>query len=259
MAPALTAQGITFVSAGYRLAPQSCIPGRLSRTCWTRSPPPARQSRQFGGKPDRIFISGHSAGGHLAALAALRNDWTARRNLPANVIRGALADLGLLRFRRRLRLFDAAPLSRRARTAADRTASPVQYIRPDAPPFFITWGENDFPHLTQTGRGFRRSLARGRCRCRNPRAAGLRPSRRKLRKRRTARPLGERGGALDAGALMLQPAIRVTRSKQAIRRHPRARSRRFLARFRRSPCAGRRERRRQIDAHSNSRRRASCR
>jgi acetyl esterase/lipase len=157
MAPALTAQGITFVSAGYRLAPRHVFPegyedvlDAVAATC--------KAARQFGGRPDRIFISGHSAGGHLAALAALRNDWTARRNLPANVIRGALPISGSYDFG------EGSGFSMRPRflgapgSNADKTASPIQYIRPDAPPFFITWGENDFPHLRKQAEAFAAAL-----------------------------------------------------------------------------------------------------
>ena len=258
MAPALTAQGITFVSAGYRLAPHHVFPegyedvlDAVAATC--------KAVAQYGGKPDRIFISGHSAGGHLAALAALRNDWTARRNLPANVIRGALPISGSYDFG------EGSGFSMRPRFLG----APGSKCRQDRLPHSIyTARRAAFLHHLGRERLSASYANRPRLSPRpcarpasmsKPCAAGLRPSRRKLRKRRTARPLGERGGALDAGALILQPAIRVTRSKQAIRRHPRARSRRFLARFRRNPCAGRRERRRQIDAHSHPRRRASRR
>ena len=146
MAPALTARGVTFVSAGYRLAPQHVFPEGyhdvLDAIALVH-----RQIATHGGNPERIFLSGHSAGGHLAALAALRNDWMASRGLPGNVIRGALPISGTY-------VFGAASgLSMRPRflgpeeNGADIKAAPATYLHAGAPPFLITYGENDFPHL----------------------------------------------------------------------------------------------------------------
>jgi acetyl esterase/lipase len=146
MAPALTAQGVTFVSAGYRLAPQHVFPAGyedvLDAVAATH-----KAVSQYGGKPDRIFITGHSAGGHLAALSALRDDWQAKRNLPANVIRGALPISGSYDFG------EGSGFSMRPRflgapdSGADKAASPLRYVRGGAPAFLLAWGENDFPHL----------------------------------------------------------------------------------------------------------------
>lgn len=146
MAPALTAQGVTFVSAGYRLAPQHVFPEGyhdvLDAIALVH-----REIGKHGGKPERIFVGGHSAGGHLAALAALRNDWTASRGLPANVIRGALPISGTYRFGA------ASGLSMRPRFLgpeghdAETKAAPAAYLRAGAPPFLVAYGEKDFPHL----------------------------------------------------------------------------------------------------------------
>ncbi len=70
MAPAVTAQGITFVSAGYRLAPQHIYPAQI-HDVYDAIAAAYRGIGEHGGDPDRLFIGGHSAGGHLAALAAL--------------------------------------------------------------------------------------------------------------------------------------------------------------------------------------------
>jgi len=146
MAPALTAHGVTFVTAGYRLAPQHVFPHGyhdvLDAIALVH-----REVGQYGGDPKRIFVSGHSAGGHLAALTALRNDWMTRRGLPMDVIRGALPISGTY-------VFGAASgLSMRPRflgpeeNDGEAKASPATYLRADAPPFLVAYGEKDFPHL----------------------------------------------------------------------------------------------------------------
>jgi len=53
-----------------------------------------RHAGQFGGDPNRIFISGHSSGAHLAAAAAT-TDWAARFGLPPDVVKGALCCSGI--------------------------------------------------------------------------------------------------------------------------------------------------------------------
>ena len=146
MAPALTAHGVTFVSAGYRLAPQHVFPEGyhdvLDAIALVH-----RQIGTHGGNLERIFVSGHSAGGHLASLAALQNDWMTSRRLPADVIRGALPISGTYVFG------SASGLSMRPRflgpeeNGGETKAAPATYLRADAPPFLVAYGEKDFPHL----------------------------------------------------------------------------------------------------------------
>jgi arylformamidase len=53
-----------------------------------------RNARMFGGDPERIFVSGHSAGGHLVAMAMV-TDWRAFGGLPADLVKGGAAVSGL--------------------------------------------------------------------------------------------------------------------------------------------------------------------
>ena len=48
-----------------------------------------RNARRFGGDPDRIYVTGHSSGGELAALV-LVTDWRERFELPADTVKGGL-------------------------------------------------------------------------------------------------------------------------------------------------------------------------
>ena len=141
--PCATARGAIYASIGYRLAPQHSFPAGVEDSAdaiaWLY-----RNVAGMGGDPGRIFVGGHSAGGHYAALLAVRTDWQAPRGLPAEIIRGCLPISGVYRFG------DGSGLSTRPRflgpESNDRPASPVLNIAA-ARPFFIAHGGEDFPHL----------------------------------------------------------------------------------------------------------------
>src|SRR5438034_9143192 len=53
-----------------------------------------RNARSFGGDPDRLYVSGHSSGAHLAGVV-LTTDWARDFNLPANIVKGGLCSSGM--------------------------------------------------------------------------------------------------------------------------------------------------------------------
>lgn len=146
MAPAFTAAGVTFCSIGYRLAPRHLFPtGRedvADALAWI-----FENISGHGGNPQRLFIGGHSAGGHYTPLLALTSDWQETRGLPVNIVKGCLPISGVYQFG------DGSGLSMRPRflgpedAAMDRLASPIHHIGAGAPPFLIAYGTEDFPHL----------------------------------------------------------------------------------------------------------------
>ena len=148
MAPALNALGVTFVSAGYRLAPTHLFPAGVNdaadAVAWVHA-----RIGEHGGDARRLFVGGHSAGGHYASWLAVSGPWRSQRGVPGDVIRGALPVSGVYRF-------DAASgLSVRPRFLGpeerhDRgfDASPLLRIDPRvAAPHLLTRGGRDFPHL----------------------------------------------------------------------------------------------------------------
>jgi arylformamidase len=48
-----------------------------------------RNAASFGGDPGRLYLSGHSSGGHLAGVA-LVTDWRKEFNVPSDLVKGAL-------------------------------------------------------------------------------------------------------------------------------------------------------------------------
>jgi len=157
MAPALTARGITVASLGYRLAPAHVWPACFEDVADGVAAVAARVA-EHGGDPGRLFVCGHSAGGHLASLLALRTDWQGPRGLGSDCIRGALPISGTFWFG------EDSGLSMRPRFLGapemqnETPASPRSWIRPDAPPFMVSWGADDFVHLRAQAQSFSSDL-----------------------------------------------------------------------------------------------------
>ena len=166
MAPPLVDAPMVFVSASYRLAPACRYPAIMEdcvdALAWVHA-----NAGRLGGDPARIFVGGHSAGGHLASLVALRIDRAAARGLPKDVVKGCFPLSGSFD----LRATDPAPGSMEHRIhtllLADPAdaweASPLRYAGSSLTPFFIAHGEHDFPRLMQQAEAMVKALAETRC------------------------------------------------------------------------------------------------
>ena len=156
MAPAFNAAGVTFVSAGYRLAPSHLFPAALE-DCVQATEWALRNVASHGGDPRQLFIGGHSAGGHYAALLAVDPSWLARLGTPHEVMRGCLTISGVYEFGA------GAGLSMRPRFLGadpdnDLRASPLAHLHAAPPPFLVAYGMKDFPHLIAQGAKFASAL-----------------------------------------------------------------------------------------------------
>ncbi len=129
MAPAFTAAGVTFVTAGYRLAPAQVFPVGLEDCAAALRLVHARCA-DWGCDPARLFIGGHSAGGHYAGLLGTSADWRRRLGIADSLIAGVLPLSGVYWFG------EGSGLSIRPRFLGadpdnDAAASPLAFI--DAP------------------------------------------------------------------------------------------------------------------------------
>ncbi len=143
MAPPMLEAGIIFISIGYRLAPQHLFPAGVDDIADALASIYERIEK-FGGNPERIFVGGHSAGGHYSSLLAVRSDWQAARGVPASIIRGCLPISGVYDFA------EGNGMSMRPQFLGDGdteiAASPLHNIA-QTPPFLMAHGSEDFPHL----------------------------------------------------------------------------------------------------------------
>jgi acetyl esterase/lipase len=158
MAPPMNAAGVGLVSVGYRLAPGRVFPAAYE-DCAAALHWVFDHLAEFGGRPDKVYVGGHSAGGHYAALLATRSDWRRARWLDGNPLRGCLPVSGVFRFG------EGSGLTNRPRflgpedAAVDRAASPFFGVE-DKTPFFIAHGDRDFPHLMVQGAQMEAELKR---------------------------------------------------------------------------------------------------
>lgn len=100
VARGLVGLGITVVVSNYALCPAVSIAEITRQTRAAMAWVYDSDNNLFAGDRERIFIAGHSAGGHQVARA-LVTDWVGAYDRPANLIKGGYALSGL---------FDLAPL-----------------------------------------------------------------------------------------------------------------------------------------------------
>lgn len=91
-APTFVQRGATVVLVEYDLCPKVTVTDIVRQTraaiAWVY-----RNIMRYSGNPSRLYVSGHSAGGHLTAMA-LAYDWD-KEGLPKNLIKGAVATSGV--------------------------------------------------------------------------------------------------------------------------------------------------------------------
>jgi arylformamidase len=150
MAPPFTTAGVTFASVGYRLAPGHAFPVGFQDACagvrWL-----ADNAATFGADPERVFVGGHSAGGHYAALMALTD--------LSDIVRGCLSVSGVYDFGQDSGLTMRPRFLGAADSGNENAASPILHIGADPCPFLIAHGSEDFPHLMKQAERLEQALA----------------------------------------------------------------------------------------------------
>lgn len=144
MAPAVAAAGAILVCPTYRLAPAHRFPVNLE-DCLDALAAVKERIGDFGGDAHHIYVGGHSAGGHLAAMVGLRRDlWRGRIGKELRGILPVSGILDLVQANPAPESLEAAVYSTvLANPADDVAASPVTYAADLRMKLLLAWGEHD--------------------------------------------------------------------------------------------------------------------
>jgi acetyl esterase/lipase len=200
IAELLARQGIGVVVPNYRLSPEFQHPEHIKDVAkayaWTYA-----NIGKFGGRADMIFLAGHSAGGHLAALLATDEAYLKAEGLSAADIKGVISVSGVYRIPEQdfvaalggttplsLRYDELYPMREKSSgpgimaalppipftigiykeafgddPATRACASPINHVRPGLPPFFLVCAENDLPTIAECTEEFHQTLREHGC------------------------------------------------------------------------------------------------
>jgi arylformamidase len=109
----------------------------------------AQHAADFGGDPGRLYVGGHSSGGHLAGNV-LVTDWVKDFGLPADLIKGGLCVSGM---------YDLEPVRLSARSSyvkfddrIEHELSPLRHLGRLRAPVVVAYGERDSPEFQRQSR-----------------------------------------------------------------------------------------------------------
>jgi acetyl esterase/lipase len=144
----LASQGWLCVSANYRLSPAAEFPDHLVDVkkviAWVRE-----HGHEYGADPGVVIVAGSSAGGHLASLAALTPGHPEFQPGFEGADTSVSAAISMYGYYGPLAAGEGPP------------SSPLAYVGPDAPPFFVAHGDQDTLVSVENARPFVELLQSG--------------------------------------------------------------------------------------------------
>jgi len=147
------AHGIDVAITNYALAPAVAVDEitRQSRAAlaWVHA-----NASGWGGDPDRLYVSGHSAGGQQTAMV-LATDWVGDYGLPADLVKGGVPLSGIYDMRPLAYSYLAPALQLSRRTI--ETQSPLlseAEAGTAAPPRIVAWGGGETEEFRRQSRAY---------------------------------------------------------------------------------------------------------
>ena len=155
MAEQVVRLGMVLVTPGYRLAPHSRMPASF-HDCLLLLQTLTADIGQYGGSAQHLYLSGHSAGAHLATLTALRGAEVAAAGVNPTAIRACLPVSGIMDLHHPSPLPDS--LEERVYTMVlampehDAVMSPVCWTNGNRIPLLLSYGERDSARVLSSNR-----------------------------------------------------------------------------------------------------------
>ena len=139
------AHGIATAVISYRLSPKTSYPGHVQDVArafaWLRA-----HVGEYGGKADKIFISGHSAGATLIAMIGADPAYLHDVGESIDHVAGVIPISGSFTQGARSGMFQGYPP---AEAEVVRNASAINHVAGTHPPFLILYGDKDLPRTGQ--------------------------------------------------------------------------------------------------------------
>ncbi len=144
--------GIGAVVISYRLSPHVKHPEHVKDVAaafaWTH-----KHIGEYGGRADELFLCGHSAGGHLVSLLATDESYLQAEGLSLKDVKGVMPISGVYGIPDKMfnEVFGKDPEVR-------KQAGPRNHVHEGCPPFFIVYGDQDYPFCDVASEDFCKAL-----------------------------------------------------------------------------------------------------
>lgn len=155
MAPLVTALGMVLVAPTYRLAPAHRLPAAFDDSTLLLATVQQDIAR-WGGDPARLYLAGHSAGGGIAAMTAMRQSALTAAGVAPACLRGCLPISGIMN------LYHPSPVpgSLEERVygmlldapESDAVMSPLTWSVGSKVPMVLSYGEHDSERVIRSNR-----------------------------------------------------------------------------------------------------------
>jgi acetyl esterase/lipase len=138
----LKEQGFAVAAVNYRLFPKVKCPAYIedaaASVAWVM-----KHIAEYGGSTEKVFVSGHSAGGYLTSMVGLDKRWLAKHGVDADDLAGLIPYSGHTITHFTVREERGIP---REQPIVDELA-PLYHVRADAPPIVFITGDREMEML----------------------------------------------------------------------------------------------------------------
>jgi len=150
IARGLAEHGIGVVSVNYRLSPRVSYPAYVEDAAASVAWVLDNIARDYAGDAASVFVSGHSAGGYLAAMVGVDGSYLAAHGHSPRDLAGLMPISG--------QMITHATVRNERGQSSDQpvidSAAPVYHVSADAPPFLAIAGSDDLPARPEENRYF---------------------------------------------------------------------------------------------------------